>query len=130
MQVEDDKGCFVCGGENSQGLHAKFEVDKENQEASCHYTIPQQFQGWKNIAHGGILATLLDEVSIYACRSVTCNVVTAELSVRYRKPVMVNTPLVLRAKIVETKKRYFRVEATIEVEGNIHAQGDVKVFIC
>ncbi|MBW2187218.1 MAG: PaaI family thioesterase [Deltaproteobacteria bacterium] len=130
MQVEDDKGCFVCGDDNAHGLHATFEVDKKNQSASCHYTIPQQFQGWKNVAHGGILATLLDEVSIYACRSITCNVVTAELSVRYRKPVMVNTLLVLRAKIVETKKRYFLVESTIEVDGKVHASAKVKVFIC
>jgi uncharacterized protein (TIGR00369 family) len=130
MQVEDDKGCFVCGDDNTHGLHATFVVDKVNQSASCQYIIPQQFQGWKNIAHGGILATLLDEVSIYACRSVTCNVVTAELSVRYKKPVTVNTPLTLQAKIIETKKHYFRVESTIEMDGKVHASADAKVFIC
>lgn len=130
MQTEDDKGCFVCGENNTHGLHATFTVDKENHSASCHYTIPQQFQGWKNIAHGGILATLLDEVSIYACRSITNNVVTAELCVRYRKPVMVNTPLTIHAKIIETKKRYFLVESAIEVDGKVHISANVKVFIC
>ena len=127
MQVEDDANCFVCGPLNEHGLHAKFDVDVEQQSARCRIIIPAGFQGWQNIVHGGILATLLDEASIYACRSVTVNCVTADLSVRYKKPVKVGDELIVSAQIVEQKKRIFQVAARIEVDGVVHAEAQSRV---
>ena len=128
MQVEDDAHCFVCGALNKHGLHAKFEVDIEQQSTCCRIIIPADFQGWQNIVHGGILATLLDEACIYACRSVSVNCVTADLSVRYKKPVTVGDELIVSAQIVEQKKRIFQVAARIEIDGVVHAEAQSRVF--
>jgi len=130
MQVEDDKKCFVCGSDNPYGLHVQFEVDDVKHCARSEYKIPSRFQGWHNITHGGILATLLDEVSIYACRGMAEQVVTAGINVRYKKPVQVETDLVLSAEVVEKKKRFFFIKARIEVDGVVHVEAETKVFSC
>lgn len=128
MQVDDDAHCFVCGNLNEHGLQAKFDVDVEQQSSQCRIVLPGGFQGWKDVVHGGILATLLDEACIYACRSVTPNSVTAELTVRYKKPVTVGDELVVSARIVEQKKRIFQLAASIEVAGVVHAEAEARVF--
>nr|WP_320050778.1 PaaI family thioesterase [uncultured Desulfuromonas sp.] len=128
MEIADDARCFVCGPENNRGLQAKFDIDSEQLCSHCQIALPGDFQGWQNVVHGGVLATLLDEASIYACRSIAPQCVTAELTVRYKKPVPVETPLEITARVVEQKKRVFLVEASIAVDGTVHAEASTKVF--
>lgn len=128
MEVLEDGHCFVCGPHNAGGLKAPFAIDRERRSASCSLAVPARFQGWQGVVHGGILATLLDEASIYACRSVGEQFVTAEISVRYRKPVPVERILTVSAEVTGSRKRLFTVRARLEVEGEVHAEADAKVF--
>ena len=127
MKIEDDKYCFVCGDQNEIGLHAEFTVNDDN-TATAKLKIPQNFQGWKNIVHGGIISTLLDEVSIYACRNITLKGVTAEIKVKFRKPVPTDTEIVLKGKVVENKRKLIMVEAELLINDVIHASAETKVF--
>ena len=78
-------GCIVCGEKNEIGLKARFFWDGE--KAVCNIVAEEQFAGYKNIFHGGIVATVLDEVMIKAILAEDDHVVTAELTVRYKRPV-------------------------------------------
>jgi len=78
-------GCFVCGQRNQIGLQARFFWDGE--KAFCDITADELYAGYKNIFHGGIVATLLDEVMIKALLAEGIFVVTAEITVRFKKPV-------------------------------------------
>ena len=127
MKIEDDKYCFVCGNENPIGLHIDFTVNNDN-SATAKIKVPQNFQGWKNIIHGGIISTLLDEVSIYACRNITLKSVTAEIKVKFKKPVPTNTEIILQAKVVESKRKLIMVKAQLLCEGNVYASAETKVF--
>ncbi|MEM2144370.1 MAG: PaaI family thioesterase [Candidatus Jordarchaeaceae archaeon] len=51
--------------------------------------IPKKYEGWSGIAHGGIIATLLDELMAWSVRTRGYRTVTAEMTVRFRKPVPV-----------------------------------------
>ena len=59
------------------------------------YTVPEQFQGYPGVVHGGVVAAILDEVTGrtqmggYPPRFMF----TAKLIVRYRKNVPIGTPL-------------------------------------
>ncbi len=128
MEVEEDGRCFVCGPENQQGLKVRFTVDREGRGASALVRVGSQFQGWEGVVHGGILAALLDEASIYACRAVGERFVTAELKVRYRKPVAVDTELLVTARIVDQKRRVFSVTAQVEAAGEVLAEAEARVF--
>jgi acyl-coenzyme A thioesterase PaaI-like protein len=83
------------------------------------------------VVHGGILATMLDEV---ASRAVFRGdpprmVVTAKLTVRYRKPVPVETPLLLSGRIVEDKGRVVQVAGEIRDTGGVlYAEADVTLM--
>ncbi len=128
FNVEADSGCFVCGVDNPAGLNARFDVHRENGSASAQLTLGQQYQGWKDVIHGGILATLLDEVAIYACRSRGEQFVTVEISVRFRKPVPVGSLIDLRGQIVENKRKIFSVKSKIEIDGILYAEATVRVM--
>lgn len=108
--------CFVCGVENPAGLRMRFyESDTDPVEVHAEYTVPSQYQGYPGVVHGGIIATMLDEVT---SRTVFRGdpprfVVTARLSVRYRKPVPVETPLRLTGRVVADKGKIISVAGEI-----------------
>ncbi len=87
-------GCFGCGDDNSAGLHLKFFVDEE-QRVLCRVRLAAQFQGPPGHAHGGIIATLLDEAMSKANRFRNIVAMTRHMSIDYRRPVPLHTDLVL-----------------------------------
>ena len=70
-----------------------------NLESNCVesvVTIPEQFNGYPGIVHGGIVAAILDETSGRAVMldgNFDSLFVTLRLNVTYRKPTPTNTPL-------------------------------------
>ena len=77
--------CFGCSPDNKLGLQLSFLNEGEYIVARW---LPQpQFQGYHNLLHGGIQATLLDEIaSWYVYARLHTAGVTSRLAVRYRKP--------------------------------------------
>jgi uncharacterized protein (TIGR00369 family) len=125
MKLEEDKHCFVCGDLNEIGLHVDFTVNDDN-SATAKIKVPQNFQGWKDIVHGGIISTLL--VSIYACRKISQKGVTAEIKVKFKKPIPVETELTLQARVVDHKRKLIMVEAELLVDDVVYASAETKVF--
>jgi uncharacterized protein (TIGR00369 family) len=88
--------CFMCGRENSHGLKMVWYNNLEANRVEATITIPEQFNGYPGIVHGGIVAAILDETS---GRAVMLDgnfenlFVTLRLNVTYRKPTPTNTPL-------------------------------------
>jgi uncharacterized protein (TIGR00369 family) len=80
-------GCFVCGEKNEIGLKARFFYDTDRQRAVCDITTDELYAGYKNIFHGGIISTLLDEIMIKSLLAEGLFVVTAELKVKFKRPV-------------------------------------------
>lgn len=81
--------CFICGLENPVGLKLRiFEVDPGIIES--YYTAPEHFQGYPGVLHGGIVATILDEICGRSHMGPADNprfMFTARLEVKYRKNV-------------------------------------------
>jgi uncharacterized protein (TIGR00369 family) len=84
-EIAKYSGCFVCGDQNHIGLRARFFFD--GQKAVCDVTADEIYAGYKNIFHGGITSTLLDEIMIKALLAEDLFVVTAEMTVKFKKPV-------------------------------------------
>lgn len=96
--------CFVCGVSNPFGLKLKF-YQSELGEVVADYTVPEQYQGYPGVVHGGIVASMLDEIS---GRSQMGGdpprfMYTARLEVRYRKNVPIGKPLRLVGRAGKTK---------------------------
>lgn len=109
----DDGKCFACGPFADRGIGLRFEPDGDGRVRGAVVLEPR-FQGWAGIAHGGIVMTLLDEGMAHACAAAGERGMTAEVKVRFRKPVPLGEPLVVRGWIDERRGRVLRVAAAVE----------------
>lgn len=127
MNLEIDRYCFVCGPENPQGLRAVFECS--DGRAATTYVVRSEHQGYTGISHGGILAALLDEAMVYAAVTLGRWVATAELTIRYGKPVPTGEALTVRAEVVRHERRLVECRAEIcSGEGNVLASATGKLL--
>ena len=123
MEFQDNHCCFVCGKNNPEGLHLDFEPEGLSGVRTT-YVIPERFQGFAGIAHGGILSTILDEcmVNTLWLRGITA--VTARLEVRLRRPVGVGERVTFHAEVVRESRRGFEVTSRAELDdGTVVANG-------
>lgn len=108
IKQPNSRHCFVCGVENPFGLRLSFYVPKPG-EVTAEYTIPRQFQGYPGVAHGGVVAAMLDEVAGRALMGFEVVhprfMFTARINVRYRRNVPVEQPLRLVGQAVRVKSR-------------------------
>jgi uncharacterized protein (TIGR00369 family) len=107
--------CFGCGQTNRAGLRLKFFVDEEH-TIVCRVRLAQRFEGPPGHAHGGIIATLLDEAMSKANRQFGVLAMTRQMEVEYLKPVPLGVPLILTGGRVSSSERIHRCEAQLANE--------------
>jgi acyl-coenzyme A thioesterase PaaI-like protein len=90
--------CFACGTANPIGLNLEFY--RFGDSVCSDITLGKYHEGWQNMAHGGIISTLLDEVmswTIIYFKKVFF--VTRKMEVKYVNPVLVGTPLTIKGML-------------------------------
>ena len=109
--VVSPHACFACGELNAHGLQLVLHVDG----GMCwtELTLRPEFQGWEGIAHGGIVATILDEVMGWALAAADAWGFTAKMSIDYRRPVPVGTRIRGEGRLVERRKRLLTMTARL-----------------
>ncbi len=90
---------FVWGKENPRGLHLNIEWG--DGWARTHWKATEDYVSWENVIHGGILATILDDMMGPPARHLKVKVVTAHLEVDYRTPAHVGDELDFETWLVE-----------------------------
>jgi len=124
LEPKPDNFCFVCGGANSRGMHLTFEQDDEAKRIRGAFKLPNAYQGGAGFVHGGIIATLLDEVMAKVSRFASDHAVTAKLNVEYLRPVPVETDLIVEGWELERNGRdRFRQGEIRSASGVILARG-------
>jgi len=123
-----DGGCFGCSKSNPDGLQLRF--FRSGDEIVATYSVPARFHGAPGIAHGGIVATILDEFSCAAAVFLGgTRVVTGELKIRYEKPCPVERELTIRARVRDASHaRYLVVEAEVWMDDQRLAGSSGKFF--
>jgi len=123
----DDNWCVACGEDNPRGLHLKFRWDGD--WYGTDFPPERYHQGWAGIAHGGILAILLDETMNRAVGRNGEPVATAELQVRFRRPARVGAPLHVRARLTHSRPPLYEAEGEItDADGALVATGTAKLM--
>jgi uncharacterized protein (TIGR00369 family) len=122
--TEPENPCFGCGPANARGMRLQFETDTERQRIVGRFRIGPEYQGGHGFIHGGIIATVLDEVMSKVSRLSDVRTVTAELNVEYLKPVPVDAELVVEGFLVRRDGRqlYHRGEIR-DASGALLARG-------
>jgi uncharacterized protein (TIGR00369 family) len=97
-----DHNCFGCSPSNPYGLHLQIYAGRDS--VVSWITVPGHLCGWDTLVHGGILATILDEVMgravIFQLKSL---LLTKSMTVDFLKPVFVGVELKAEAKVVEVR---------------------------
>jgi uncharacterized protein (TIGR00369 family) len=126
-KLEDDHHCFVCGEKNPHGLHLKFSLHEG--KVSSEF-IPQKIhQGYKNIVHGGIISTIIDEAMVKAALMQGIPAITAEITVRFRNPLIVGEKAIIEATITNMNKRIIETSARIKKsDETLIAEGHAKLL--
>jgi acyl-coenzyme A thioesterase PaaI-like protein len=121
--------CFVCGRDNPVGLKMKWDQDPEQGEIRATVTLPEHFNGYPGVAHGGVIAAVLDET---AGRSILVDggfddlMVTARLEILYRRPTPTGVPLLAVGRLL--RRDGARAEAVGELrlpDGTVSARATV-----
>lgn len=126
----NDYKCFGCSPKNDIGLHLEF---FDNGDELIAFWEPQKrFEGYFNILHGGIQATILDEIAAWVVNT-KCKTagVTSSLKVKYCKPVPLSIgTLTVKGKIASIARRLATIQAHIEdAEGHVLVEAEVVYFL-
>lgn len=126
----DDGHCFVCGEKNPQGMHLEFTWDENALAAQSTVVFQKHLQGWNNVVHGGLISTVLDEVVVKAAGHEGYRCVTAQLTVKFKKPALVEKPYRLEGRVLAVNRKIIDAEGTLKAEdGTVIAQAAAKLFM-
>jgi uncharacterized protein (TIGR00369 family) len=87
--------CFGCGRDNPDGMHLKFYIDEESRRTICRFRLTRRYQGPPGHAHGGIIATILDEAMGKVNKFRNVLALTKQMDVEYLRPVPLGAPLIV-----------------------------------
>lgn len=126
MKQANSRNCFACGVANEFGLQLTFYTNAPG-EVTCEYIVPDRYQGYPGIVHGGIVAAMLDEVCARAFMGGNPPrfMYTARLEIRYRKNVPVGKTLHMIGRTQKSKSRSATSTGVIYgPEGEVLAEAD------
>lgn len=118
--------CFGCGRLNTMGLSMSFYLFGDSVRSDL--TLSSHHVGWEDMAHGGIISTILDEIMAWAVIAFKqVFFVTRSMEIRYLRPVPVQTPLTAIGRVIDERddgSRDFKTGAMlVDRDGNRLAEG-------
>jgi acyl-coenzyme A thioesterase PaaI-like protein len=128
LELPHTAGCVACGPGNPKGLHLRLFVDPEIGTIHTHFAPASEHIGFHAMAHGGVLATVMDEVMVWAASwSVRRFCVCAEMSVRFRQKAQVGESLKFSAHVEFRRTRLIGTTAeAVDRAGNVVAEATGK----
>jgi uncharacterized protein (TIGR00369 family) len=114
-----DHNCFGCSPSNPSGLQMKFFADGD--KVFSNVTIPDHLCGWSNIAHGGVITTILDEIMSWAALHFLKRItMTKSMQIEFIKPVYIHRQLRAEGKVLEVSGKHDAV-----MEGILYSDNTV-----
>jgi uncharacterized protein (TIGR00369 family) len=112
--------CFACGTLNTHGL--QLALHAANDACWTELVLDRRFEGWQGIAHGGIVATILDEVMAWALVEHDLWGLTARMQVEFKKPVPIGAPIRGEGRVLTARRRIVEAEGALrDAAGSILA---------
>jgi uncharacterized protein (TIGR00369 family) len=113
------RSCFVCGEANPHGLHLRAQTDGHVVQAGF---VPEpEHIGFRQTVHGGLIATLLDEVMVWVCAVRTKKFAyCAELNVRFVTALRPGEEALAVAELVADRRgRLFEAKAELRNQAGL-----------
>jgi uncharacterized protein (TIGR00369 family) len=129
---QENYNCIGCSPNNPIGIKLDFFLDKENQTVVAEWNPNINYQGYHNVLHGGIQATLLDEIASWVVYTILkTGGVTSRMQIKYHKPVYISKGKIkLIASIDSVQKRLADMKTELyNAEGELCTEAIVQYFI-
>jgi uncharacterized protein (TIGR00369 family) len=115
--------CFACGELNEHGL--KLQLHLEERRSWTEFVLEDRFEGWAGVTHGGIIATVLDEVMAWALVAEDNWGVTARMTLEFKRPVPIGIQVRAEGWIVRSRRRLVDTAGqVVDGEGNVLATAE------
>jgi acyl-coenzyme A thioesterase PaaI-like protein len=111
-----DPACWGCGSA-PDGIRLRQPQSEGLTEYEAWFSFDERHQAGPGLVHGGLVAAALDEACGLLAAWYRFPAVTARIFVRYRRPVAINTELLLRARLVNERGRRLHVDGEL-VDGS------------
>lgn len=126
-----DKGynCFACAPSNPCGL--KMEFYEDGDDIVSLWTPGDNYQGWLDTLHGGIQATLMDEIGGWIiARKFQTSGMTTNLNIKYKKPIPTgkNVTIEIRGRVKEVKRMFVFIESEIRYDGEVRSSAEMTYY--
>jgi len=119
--------CYGCGPENEHGLRLKFDLGADGKSMVCRFRLAAQYVGPPGHAHGGVIATILDEAMGKASKLRNVVALTRAMTVQYLRPVPLGKELVAEGRNRSLRGRVCTNVAEIRTtEGEVLARSKGK----
>ena len=118
--------CFGCSQKNEAGLKMQFYVNETQDTVASYVTLPRHLCGWRNIAHGGVVSTLLDEAMGWTALVLMKKMLLSKtLEVEFLKPVFIGEEIIVEGSINEiiSDKKALMQSVIYNKEGEVCARG-------
>lgn len=116
-----DPACWGCG-DNASGLRLPQPLEEGITAYEATFEFDERHQGGPGIVHGGLVGAALDEACGLLATWHRFPAVTARIFVRFRRPVPINTALVVRATVESTRGRRIRIRGDLVSGGEALAE--------
>jgi uncharacterized protein (TIGR00369 family) len=117
--------CFACGKNNPEGMRLRFTHNEELGSFVCRFRLGKRYTGPPGHAHGGIIATILDEAMGKVNKLHQVVALTKQITVDYLKPVPLNKPLRVESREVKVKDReHINMAEILNQKGEVLARGE------
>ena len=123
MKKEFHENCFACGEYSPKGLKLKYSL--QGNKITGEFKISNDYQGYDDILHGGIIATILDSsmVNLFYKRD-GLKLKTAKLNIYFRKSIPVNKQFVVTAIADDTAKHFYKAKSQIRIKDEVFAEAE------
>jgi acyl-coenzyme A thioesterase PaaI-like protein len=107
-----DPACWGCG-DNPSGIALPAPTEEGATRYDARFAFREEHQAGPGFVHGGLVAGALDEAAGLLATWYRFPSVTADLTVRFRRPVHINRELRITAELVDDRGRRFHVRAVL-----------------
>lgn len=127
-RADNHRDCLMCGGRDPLSLRLRF-TDMEDGTMTALFEAHPALQGYDGVLHGGVIGALLDAVMTHLLLHREIPAMTAELGIRYLRPVPCDGTMFLSARMEQERPPLYRLSAELRVGDTVHATAEA-TFIC
>jgi acyl-coenzyme A thioesterase PaaI-like protein len=128
----DGYNCIACGPKHPFGLRLEFFYDEDTRTVSSQMTPGDLFSGFPGILHGGIQATILDEIAFWGVWAQHGQSgFTYDFNIQYRKKCPPDVLLEALGEVGDVQRRLVSVNVQLRNQQNkdTYSKGTVRYFI-